>query len=443
MVRYIGVTLLCMVVIAGNGVCALSNGEVRKIRSINETGKEYFISKDYDKAVREFSQALAYDPDNQVLKSNLAHAYIGASIKQKDKGNVRKAISLLEKSLSLDESIADTHVILAACYMELGDHTSAKGELKIARIYKPDHPSITTMLGEIYFQEGDMENAITCWTKSQENQPFNETLTNKIDLARREWNLIKTFERTSVHPFTLIYEKEHEKLVRQAHPICMDAYMEVGKVFMHYPISGVIIIFYTPDQFREITHAPDTVAGLYDGKIRVKMTDKLRDPEEMKKLIYHEYAHVLIKILTNDECPFWLNEGLAQAISGPVANIDLTMLANLELENDLFHIKNMNRFGGVTHVIDHDLDSTLAVKIAYTKSLITTNYILRQYGMDACLRLLDKIRSRSPIDQAVQTVLGISIDELDAQSMDLIARTKDKIIKVLHEQRDNSGEPQS
>ena len=436
--RYFVIVLIILSMAAN--CLAVSRGEVRKIKAINENGATYFKNKDYSQAISQFRKALRLQPKNQSLKDNLAQALIGESITQKNKGNVDKSIKLLNESISLNDTIPDSHIILAACYLEIGDYTSAEGELKIARIYAPGRASIHTMLGEIYFQQGDMENALACWSKSQEQQPFNENLTRKLEQAQREWNLLKNFRSKSVHPFTIMYQNQDEQLMDKVVELCQQAYLEVGSFFNEYPLSRVTIIFYTPEQFDEITKAPHSVAGLYDGKIRIKCTDKLNDIASLKKIIFHEYTHVLVKYLTNDECPFWLNEGLAQALSGPVTDIDLTMMANLELENDLFHIKNMNRFGGVTHVIDHDIDSSLAVKIAYTKSLITTNYMINTYGMKDCMKLLEQIRTRTPVEQAVQNALGISIEQLDAQAMNLIASIKDKLLDELHRQQDNEGE---
>ena len=437
LMRYFVIVLMLLSMTAN--CLAVNRAEVRKIKAINENGATYFKNKDYSQAVSQFRKALRLQPKNQSLKDNLAQSLIGESITQKNKGNVDKSIKLLNESISLNDTIPDSHIILAACYLEIGDYTSAEGELKIARIYAPGRTSIHTMLGEIYFQRGDMENALACWSKSHEQQPYNENLTRKLEQARIEWNLLKNFRSKSVHPFTIMYQNQDEQLMAQAVKFCQEAYMEIGSFFDEYPLSRVTIIFYTPDQFDKITKAPHSVAGLYDGKIRIKCTDKLNNTESLRKIIFHEYTHVLVKYLTNDECPFWLNEGLAQALSGPVTDIDLTMLANLELENDLFHIKNMNRFGGVTHVIDHDIDSDLAVKIAYTKSLITTNYMVKTYGMEGCMKLLEQIRTRTPVEQAVQDALGISIDQLDAQAMNLIASIKDKLLDQLHRQQDNEG----
>lgn len=421
---------------------ALSPSEVRRIKTINENGKQYFKDKDYSRAVAQFRNALNLNPASNTLKANLAQSLIGEAIFEKNKGNVSKSIALLKEAIGLDDTIADAHIILAACYLEIGDYTGAKGELEIARIFAPGRASIHTMLGEIYFQEGDMENALECWSKTKEQQPYNENIGRKIEQAQREWTLLKNFSTKSAHPFVIMYEPQNEHLVRQAVDICSDAYMEVGKIFNHYPLSRITIIFYAPGQFLDITSAPNSVAGLYDGKIRIKCSERTNDPRQLRKLLFHEYTHVLVKYLTNDECPFWLNEGLAQAVSGPVTDIDLEILANLELENDLFHIKNMGRFAGVTHVLDHELDSSLAVKIAYIKSLITTNYMINTYGMNRCMRLLEELRTRTPIEVAVQKAIGISVEELDSQVMSLISKTKDELLSVLNKQDNSAGDIQ-
>ena len=398
---------------------------------MNDIGTEHYHNKDYSKAVKQFKTAYDMDPRDTAVKYNLINAYVGLSIQEKNKGNLDEAEKLLKKALALNDTIPHARIILAAVYLDRGDYVQAKGQLEIAKVFNPSNVSILIMLGEIYFQQGDMENALRCWALSKEKDPFNTALERKIKIARKEWNYLKSFEKKSLHPFVIMYDKKDEKLADNALSYLLEAYLDIGKKFRYYPLSEIVVILYNPDQFAKVTGSNGFVAGLYDGKIRVKSSHRLSNDNFMRKVLWHEYTHVVIRYLTNDGCPFWLNEGLAQSFSGPVSKIDLAMLSNLDLESHLFQLKNMENFRGVRQVPDHYIKYGKSMEIAYIKSVLTTNYMINYYGMDKCLKILNLLSRKKSVEQSVESVLGISIDQLDNDVLERIEFAKERILELV------------
>ena len=423
---------LFVVVAGGDKVLfAVERVEYRQIKSFNETGKQFYNNKDYTEAIGHFSKAYALNEHDGIVRGNLISAYIGQAIKDKNSGKFDEAIQRLLKALELDDSIPDTHLLLASMYLDNGDYTLAEGSLKIAEIYAPYSPAVMSMLGEVYFQQGNLEQAIRYWATSHKKEPYNETLKIKIERAQKEWNIQKNYKVAALHPFKIKYNETHAEFAQQIMVYLQEGYVNIGKIFHYFPLSDVIVIIYEPEDFQAVTSAQDSIAGLYDGKIRVKISPKLDDRQFLRKVVLHEYTHVLLRYLTNDNCPFWINEGMAQVVSGTVADISLDALNNLDLESVHFHLKNLERFNGVRKGPDFHLDMDSSVKLAYLKSFLGMSYLVNEFGIEKLLELLELLKRNVPVGEAVFKATGITVDELDTAIQAKIINAKDKMLDVI------------
>ena len=429
----------CIILLSFQSIAlGLDRASVRSLKSLTETGTQFYENKDYLAAIKKFKEAYNLNPNDYIVKVNLINAYIGHAIKLKNMGDFDASLKTLNEALEIEDTVPEIHLILASIYYDMGDYVTARGELNIARIYRPDSSAICTMLGEVYFQEGKLEQALKMWTQSQKREPYNTGLLNKIERAKREWNIQKSFEVKRSHPFIIKYKKHNADLADKVLSILMDAYVNIGRKMNYFPVSNIIVIVYDNDDFYKATEARGTIASLYDGKIRLKVSDKLDNIHFLREILFHEYTHVLIRFISNDSCPFWLNEGLAQVLSDSSATVDLDALNNLELESDFFHLTNLETFNGLTKCREHDIDMDMSIKLAYLKSLITVNYITGVYGLDTCIELLKKLKMKKTVTEALSETIGLDINELDSIIEKKIYNAKQKLLK-LNKEPDNTG----
>jgi hypothetical protein len=89
------------------------------------------------------------------------------------------------------------------------------------------------------------------------------------------------------------------------------AYWRVGTAMYTFPEQVITVVLYTQQQFRDITRSPDWAAAVYDGRIRVPMRGALKRPEELERVLAHEFTHALVRSIAPRGVPTWLNEGLA------------------------------------------------------------------------------------------------------------------------------------
>ena len=109
------------------------------------------------------------------------------------------------------------------------------------------------------------------------------------------------------------------------------AYRSVGRELGNvYPTTPITVTLYRAEGFSEATQMGDHVGGLYDGsKIRVPVIQKdntLVEGDELRRILVHEYVHVVVRFLGKDNVPWWLNEGLAEALSPNLEGRELELL---------------------------------------------------------------------------------------------------------------------
>jgi hypothetical protein len=78
-------------------------------------------------------------------------------------------------------------------------------------------------------------------------------------------------------------------------------------------------VLYTRQQFSDITKLAAWSAAAYDGRIRVPLGAGLEQPEELDRVVLHEFVHAVLAILGGRTVPAWVNEGLATVLepAGP------------------------------------------------------------------------------------------------------------------------------
>lgn len=142
-----------------------------------------------------------------------------------------------------------------------------------------------------------------------------------------------------------------------------------------------VIIYRSADDFRSSTRAPSWAGGLYDGgavRVFVNPSEELGiSLSTLRHEIMHSQVHAAIGCM-----PFWLNEGLAEYISGPPPLRQWLELLRSPGSFDLRALRN-------PAIVDRELDA----RHMYGVSLAMVMYIVEHGGQPA-------------LQQALRTVQG-------------------------------------
>jgi tetratricopeptide (TPR) repeat protein len=233
-------------------------------------------------------------------------------------GRSRAAAEGFRTALSADPKNARLHLGAAmAAALERRD-ADAASECRRALAIEPSLRQARALLGQLLHRMNDLSGAIREYETLAATTAAERDLRDvRATLARwqREAELHGRMQQAIGSHFTVSFEgPEEATLAARALESLDRAYWRIGQTLSVYPVEPIVVVLYTSQQFTDITRSPSWAAGAYDGIVRVPMRGALDRPEELDRVLAHEFAHALIRTLAGSSVPIWLNEGLASAL---------------------------------------------------------------------------------------------------------------------------------
>jgi len=140
------------------------------------------------------------------------------------------------------------------------------------------------------------------------------------------------------------------------------------------------------------------VGAVYDGKIRVPVVDKqgtVIDDEELRRRLYHEYVHVIVRLIADDNVPWWLNEGLAQLFSQEFTEQERQMVLHARDKNALYKLSDLE--ANQLQTLDAD-----AIRLAYAQSHATVVYMYQRFGKRRLQQLMADLGAGIPTADSME-----------------------------------------
>ncbi len=230
-------------------------------------------------------------------------------------GQAHAAAEAFREALAADPKNARLHLGAGmAASLERRD-TDARDEFERALALDPKLAQARAMLGQIQYRMGDPAAAIRTYVTLLTLTPDDQEARATLERWQREADLHDRMQQAVGSHFTVSFEGPAEaELAAAALDVLDRAYWRICQLLGEFPLTPINVVLYTGEQFRDITRAPSWAAGAYDGTIRVPMRGALDKPEELDRVLSHEFTHALIRTLASRGVPAWLNEGLATAL---------------------------------------------------------------------------------------------------------------------------------
>lgn len=359
----------------------LMSAEEAKILSVNINNEACkLMSTDSYEAERWFNRALEINPDDDAIRTNLAVMYI-------NQNDYSQAASELERMSSLYSS-PELMGLLARAREKLGHHSTAEKLWRSALRENPSYDEGLLGLGALLYKVNKLEEAVEYLRQAanSKNKNISSNARSLLKKAERHANVEQDFYEDSSGNFRLshaenISREKVEKILKFAD----EAYSTAGAELQLYPRKPAWIIMYDGVHFGRATRAPHWSGGLYDGKIRLPVDYLLYDDSELNRVLLHEYTHLLIHELGGPSVPVWLNEGIAQWISGDRPSN--TRILALKNSNSLPSLSKLK--GSFSSLSQKHAD------LAYAVSLSVVAHIIDAHGMASIRRILTDIKDNS------------------------------------------------
>jgi len=246
----------------------------------------------------------------RVLRDPNALATEGsAALDERRFGDALDAFSGAAKMLPRDPSLALGAGL--AAFM-LGQNDEAQTWFERALKLDPRHLPASVWLGELHYRQGRVTDAIATYEAALKQAPGTQDLERRLADWRKETQLQDRFYESRGAHFSVLFEgPADESLARRIVERLEAAYWRVGAALTTYPSKPITVVLYTTEQFRDITRLPAWTAAAYDGRIRVPIHGALEQPEELDRVLVHEFVHAVVGMLGGRNVPTWVNEGLA------------------------------------------------------------------------------------------------------------------------------------
>ncbi len=342
----------------------------------------------------------------QTAEQNTYARYMKEGSAQMKSGDYEAARGSFEQALRYNDAASSGHLGLGISYFHLGDDKYAERELNRAVEINPKEAMAHQFLGELYYRKDELETAIAYWEKAVALDPSSTALRARLDRIRKEHNAEKNFNRDVTSHFLTKYEgREKIETGRIVLRILEDAYGEVGRALSYYPDREIQVVLYSGQQFQEVTDAPGWSSGLYDGKIRIPIGGIEQETPGLRKLLYHEYTHAVVRSIS-PRCPTWLNEGLAQYFEGrQIDSWQREALQKIVQAGKLPSLTNLEgSFMG--------LGSGQAQQ-AYVISLSAVRYMIDTFGMYRARGVLDELAKGADTGTSLSKGIMLSYEEFE------------------------------
>jgi tetratricopeptide (TPR) repeat protein len=317
-------------------------------------------------------------------------------------GNGDRAEALFARALTLRPN--DPVLVLGsgAAAQAQGHHREAMLRLQRALDLEPRLTVASQLLGQIAYDEGDVDLAIRTNEKALKYAPSDAGLASRLEAWRREAAVHHTFEERRYDRFRVMFEgRAEESLAAQATTVLTSAFWRIGAKLGEYPSNTIVVILYTEKQFRDITRAPEWSGGQYDGRIRIPVAGASQKPELFERVLTHELTHAMVASIDPRGMPTWLNEGLAQYFDGTDPQLARRRMKTLGRPTPLKTLAGS--FGQL---------SATDAQVAYDESLLAAGVMFDRPGF-GWTRLLHRLADGQSFDDAIDS-FGFSYADLEA-----------------------------
>jgi Tfp pilus assembly protein PilF len=311
------------------------------------------------------------------------------------------ALEAFTKALALTPEDASLWFGKALSAFMLGQNDVAETSLTRALKLKPRMVQAAIVLGELQFRGGRVADAVATYEAALTYAPDDRRLIARLDQWRKDSRFSARLYTSRGAHFRVLFEgPEDDAMARRAVEYLESAHSRVGSGLGVRPTSTITVVLYTLQQFHDITRAPAWAGGIYDGQIRVAVKGALSHPEDLERVLVHEFVHALVAQVGGRNVPFWLNEGLATALEPGGTEWAASMLEDVTGQPALNQLH-----GSFSKLNPSD------VPMAYATSALAVQRLLDMRGAAAVITLLRDLRVGRRFEAAFHQRLAMRYDD--------------------------------
>lgn len=280
--------------------------------------------------------------------------------------------------------------------------------------YDPRNALAYELIGDIYYFQQRMPEAKRNYQEAFKLQP-RDTLKKKLERLREETIVEKDLSTYREQHFIIKYRDDDKAYDGfEVREMLRDLYGTISKDFGYYFNHKVVVLLYSRDEFRKLTELPHWASAVYDGKIRIPAYHNDMSDQEFRALTAHEMTHAFVAAMSRGRAPVWINEGLAEFEEDKFKKNNLTFFKTAARSGKLIGLDALMTMTAL------DQKDTQVVSLFYEQAFHLTSYLVDRYGMFRIKQLLEEFGKGKTSDEALRSVLRISVERLEREWKDTI-----------------------
>jgi tetratricopeptide (TPR) repeat protein len=229
---------------------------------------------------------------------------------------------------------ADPALAHAAQLLNASQPEQALEQLQTALQRHPRDPNVLMLAGLAAYRSDQLRTALDYWKQSLDIAP-NEALNTIYEGAKHEAASDRSGEKLIGAHIALRYEGEAlpADTARAILALLDDDFSRISVQLGCSSGERIVAIVQSHDSYLRTTGAAEWSGGQYDGRIHISWTDGSQVGPQMQRALAHELVHACLTGIPSGSTPWpaWLQEGLAQKLSGdtlqPAIRAQLRQLA--------------------------------------------------------------------------------------------------------------------
>lgn len=299
---------------------------------------------------------------------------------------------------SLVARAVDPTIGRAADLIEANQPAQALATLEPTLKRYPKNPDVLLVAGLAAYRADQLRTALDYWKQSLDLAP-NDALSRLYARVSREKENDRSGEKLYGMHFALRYEGETlpAETARAIVAVLDDEFSRLATQIGCRTDERIVAIVQSRDAYFRTTGAAEWSGGQYDGRIHIALTEGNLGAETRRKLA-HELVHACLTNLRT-VWPAWLQEGLAQKLSGDVLNPGTReQLRRLAEAHQIPRLENLGQ--------NWSRLSTDNARVAYSLALAAAEALYDNYSNYGLRNILNNPQTLQQITAELDKKLG-------------------------------------
>ena len=298
----------------------------------------------------------------------------------------------------------------AVRFFEKNEFELARDALNESLSLEPRNALALELLGEIENLQQNFEKAESYYKQSYLVSPSTR-LRQKIEKIQKENLVEKDLDTDDEEHFIIKYRKGEQGYEGYwLKNLLRDAYRQISQDFGTYFNHKTTVLFYSGNEFHDVTGQSLWVGGLYDGKIRLPAFHQGFRELDLNAAAVHEMTHAFVASLSGGRAPAWIHEGLAQYEQNKIQPVNTAIFTAAVRTNSLMPMDRL-----LSESLQIDKMDPLEVALFYQEVFALVSFMVERFQMYRMKEILVKFKEGKPAEQAIEEALGISSSELEKE----------------------------